>query len=246
MKPFLIGVAGGTGSGKSTVADRLIAAVGHQRVAVVALDAYYNDHGHLQWPDRVRVNYDHPDAFDWPLLQAHLAMLRSGQPAEVPVYDFASHTRSGTTVTVRPGPIIVVEGILVLYEATIRDQLDLKVFVDADADVRFIRRLRRDVSERGRTPDSIIDQYLGTVRPSHLQFIEPSKRYADVIIPHGGHNDAALDCVFEKDHVGRCDSDNAPLNCRQRFEFGTGVSRRDDAALCRINARAAGVARRDC
>ena len=195
MSPFLIGVAGGTGSGKSTVADRLIAAVGHQRVAVVALDSYYQDQQHLERPDRVRVNYDHPDAFDWPLLRAHLAMLRNGRTAEVPVYDFAALTRSTMTVTVRPSPIVVVEGILVLYEESIRDLLDLKVFVDADADVRFIRRLERDVRERGRTPESIIEQYLGTVRPSHLQFVEPSKRYADIIIPHGGHNDAALDML---------------------------------------------------
>ena len=197
-EPFVIGVAGGTGSGKSTVADRLIASVGRESVAVIALDSYYNDHGHLEWIDRAQVNYDHPDAFDWHLLQTHLTVLRHGAPANIPVYDFAQHTRSDRTTKVASAPIIVVEGILVLFEPSVRDLMHLKVFVDADPDVRFIRRLRRDVQERGRTSESVIEQYLATVRPSHLNFIEPSKRYADIIIPHGGMNDPALEMLVAR------------------------------------------------
>ena len=196
--PFVIGVAGGTGSGKSTVADNLIAATGPGAVAVIALDSYYHDHGHLDWIDRTQVNYDHPDAFDWKLLHEHVQQLRASRPADIPVYNFTIHTRSSATETVQPAPIIVVEGILVLYESSLRELLDLKVFVDADADVRFIRRLERDVRERGRTPESVIIQYLATVRPSHLSFIEPSKRYADVIIPHGGMNAPALDMLIAR------------------------------------------------
>ncbi len=195
IRPFVIGVAGGTGSGKSTVADRVIATVGHQKVSVLALDSYYRDHGHLTVEERAKVNYDHPDAFDWKLLNAHIQQLVHGQIISVPVYDFANHARSSVTMTVRPAPIIVVEGILVLFERSLREAMDLKVFVDADADVRFIRRLERDVRERGRSPESVIAQYLDTVRPSHLNFIEPSKRYADVIIPHGGYNEPALDML---------------------------------------------------
>ena len=195
QRPFVIGVAGGTGSGKSTVADRVIATVGHQRVAVLALDSYYNDHAHLSIEERIRVNYDHPDAFDWALLNTQVRTLIEGDPVAVPVYDFATHTRSGESMTLRAAPIVIIEGILVLFEAELRELMDLKVFVDADADVRFIRRLERDVRERGRTPESVIAQYLETVRPSHLSFIEPSKRYADVIIPHGGYNEPALDML---------------------------------------------------
>jgi uridine kinase len=194
-RPFVIGVAGGTGSGKSTVADRVIATVGHQKVSVLALDSYYRDHGHLNVEERAKVNYDHPDAFDWELLNEHIQQLIDGHVISVPVYDFANHARSSVTMTVRSAPIVVVEGILVLFERSLRETMDLKVFVDADADVRFIRRLERDVRERGRSPESVIAQYLDTVRPSHLNFIEPSKRYADVIIPHGGYNEPALDML---------------------------------------------------
>jgi uridine kinase len=194
-KPFVIGVSGGTGSGKSTVADRVISAAGHQRVAVVALDSYYKNHGHLSVEERAGVNYDHPDAFDWELIRAQLEALVAGESVDVPVYDFATHSRSGKTMTVNAAPIVIVEGILVLWDAPLRNCMDLKVFVDADADVRFIRRLQRDMRERGRTSDSVIAQYLETVRPAHLSFIEPSKRYADVIIPRGGHNEPALDML---------------------------------------------------
>ena len=193
--PFVIGVAGGTGSGKSTVADRVIATVGHEKVTVLVLDAYYNDHAHLSATRRAKVNYDHPDAFDWALFQAQIAELCAGRLVETPTYDFANHTRADLTLTKVPAPIIVVEGILVLWEQRLRDMMNLKVFVDADADVRFIRRLQRDVADRGRTADSVIRQYLTTVRPSHLQFVEPTKRYADVIIPHGGKNAPALDML---------------------------------------------------
>lgn len=194
-KVFVVGVAGGTGSGKSTVAQRIIATVGREKVAVLALDWYYRDQDHLSMTERKAVNYDHPDAFDWELMSAHVKDLIAGQPVEVPVYDFATFTRLGETHHLRPAPIVVIEGILVLWEPTLREQMDLKVFVDADADVRFIRRLQRDVHERGRSQESIVSQYLGTVRPSHLSFIEPSKRYADVIIPHGGLNEPALEML---------------------------------------------------
>ncbi len=197
-QPFVIGVAGGSGSGKSTVADRVIAMAGHEQVAVMALDSYYATNDHLSGADRANVDYDHPDAFDWELMRTHLASLRQGESVEVPVYDFATHSRSESTTFVRSAPIIVVEGLLVLWEPALRSLMDLKVFVDADADVRFIRRLRRDITQRGRTPDSVIVQYLETVRPAHLQFIEPSKRYADVIIPHGGMNEPAIDMLLAR------------------------------------------------
>lgn len=196
--PFIIGVAGGTGSGKSTVADRLIAAVGRERVAVLALDSYYRNHSDLSLEERATVNYDHPDSFDWELLHAHVERLASGRPVDVPVYDFANHRRSDDVATVRPAPIVVVEGILVLWEKPLRARMNLRVFVDSDADVRFIRRLQRDVNDRGRTVASVISQYLETVRPSHLNFIEPSKRYADVIIPHGGLNEPAMDMLIAR------------------------------------------------
>jgi uridine kinase len=197
-KPFVIGVAGGSGSGKSTVADRVIGLAGHERVTVLALDSYYQDRSELSLDERAGLNYDHPDAFDWSLMTEHLGALRSGSPIDAPVYDFASHRRSPSTTYMKPAPIIVVEGLLVLWEPTLRALMDLRVFVDADADVRFIRRLQRDINERGRTIDSVVGQYLDTVRPAHEQFIEPSKRYADVIIPHGGKNQPALDMLLAR------------------------------------------------
>jgi uridine kinase len=193
--PFLVGVAGGSGSGKTTVAERLAELIGEPDLALLRLDAYYCDCNDVPFEERAAANYDHPDAFDWPLLLEHVAALQDGREVEVPVYDFARYERLPERVVVAPARVVVVEGILVLYEPELRERFDLRVFVDTDADVRFIRRLERDVSARGRSVASVIEQYLETVRPSHEQFIEPSKRYADVIIPHGGLNAPALDVL---------------------------------------------------
>jgi uridine kinase len=197
-KPFLIGVAGGSGSGKTTVAERLAGLIGEPELALLRLDAYYRDGDGLTFDEREAVNYDHPDAFDWPLLLAHVQALADGVEVRVPVYDFATYERLPERITVAPARVVVVEGILVLYEPVLREQFDLRVFVDTDPDVRFIRRLERDVAERGRSMQSVVEQYLGTVRPSHEQFIEPSKRYADVIVPHGGMNAPALDVLLAR------------------------------------------------
>lgn len=197
-KPFLLGVAGGSGSGKTTVAERLAGLIGGTDLALVRLDAYYRDRNHLPFEERAAINYDHPDAFDWPLLLDHVQALLDGLEVQVPVYDFATYERLPERVVLRPARVIVVEGILVLYEPELRERFDLRVFVDTDADVRFIRRLERDVAERERSPESVIEQYLATVRPSHEQFIEPSKRYADVIVPHGGMNAPALDVLLAR------------------------------------------------
>lgn len=197
-KPFLLGVAGGSGSGKTTVAERLAGLVGGSEVALLRLDAYYRDRNHLPFEEREAINYDHPDAFDWPLLLDHVQALLDGLEVQAPVYDFAIYERLPERETVAPARVVVVEGILVLYEPELRERFDLRVFVDTDDDVRFIRRLERDIAERDRTVESVIEQYLETVRPSHLQFIEPSKRYADVIIPHGGMNAPALDVLMAR------------------------------------------------
>lgn len=197
-RPFLIGVAGGSGSGKTTVAERLAGLIGDPSLALVRLDAYYRHSGGLPLEERAAVNYDHPDAFDWPLLVDHVDALAAGRAVEVPVYDFATYERLPQRLRVAPARVVVVEGILVLYEPALRERFDLRVFVDTDADVRFIRRLQRDVADRGRSLQSVIEQYLDTVRPSHDQFIEPSKRHADVIIPHGGLNAPALDVLLAR------------------------------------------------
>ena len=197
-RPFFIGVAGGSGSGKTTVAERLATMLGGEHLALLPLDAYYVARPHQSIDERAQANYDHPNAFDWDLLDEHLALLGRGQPIPVPVYDYAVHDRSPEVHMVAPRHIVVLEGILVLSEARIRERLDLKVFVDIDADLRFIRRLQRDLTERGRTSHSVVEQYLTTVRPSHLQFVEPSKRYADVIVPHGGRNDAAVEVLVAR------------------------------------------------
>ena len=197
-RPFFIGVAGGSSSGKTTVSERLSELAPEKQVSVLKLDSYYVD-----TPDEpldvVRaMNWDHPDAFDWQLLNDHVAALSAGASVPVPIYDYTNYRRSGQVEVVSPCSIVVVEGILVLYDPTLRDRFDLKVFVDTDADVRFIRRLRRDVIERGRTTESVIEQYLTTVRPAHEQFIEPSKRHADVIFPQGGMNSRALDVILAR------------------------------------------------
>jgi uridine kinase len=193
--PFIIGVAGGSGSGKTTVTERVIETVGEGSVAILAQDYYYREQSDKPTEERRNTNYDHPDAFDWELMRRHLHALRAGEAIFAPIYDFTSDNRSSQTLAILPAPIIVLEGVLALYDADLRALYDLKVFVDADADVRFIRRLERDVRERGRSPESVIHQYLETVRPSHMQFTEPSKRYADIIIPHGGLNTPALDML---------------------------------------------------
>ena len=197
-RPFLIGVAGGSSSGKTTAAERLAELAGEEHLALIKLDSYYVELGHRTLEERREFNFDHPDAFDWPLLNDHLAALAAGAPVPVPVYDYVQYNRSGDVRVVRPASIVVVEGILVLWEPSLRERFDLKVFIDTDADLRFIRRLQRDIGERGRTAQNVIDQYLATVRPAHERFIEPSKRYADVIIPNGGLNRPAIDVLLAR------------------------------------------------
>jgi uridine kinase len=197
-RPFLIGVAGGTCSGKTTLSEQLAVLAGGEHLALIKLDSYYLSAEDQPLPDRTKVNYDHPDAFDWQLLNEHLAALAAGEGVPVPIYDFTAHDRSEHVRTVLPASIVVVEGILVLWEPQLRDRFDLKIYVDTDADLRLIRRLRRDVAERGRTTESIIEQYLATVRPAHEQFIEPSKRYADIIFPQGGMNEPAIDVLLAR------------------------------------------------
>lgn len=197
-RPFLIGVAGGSASGKTTIAERLADLAGEERVSLVRIDSYYVAAGGADLDERIGRDYDHPDAFDWPLLLDHLRLLCAGRPVPVPVYDFALYDRTDEVVLTKPKPIVVIEGILVLWEPTLRATFDLKVFVDADDDLRLIRRIQRDVDERGRTVDSVIERYLATVRPAHEQFVEPSKRYADVIIPQGGLNRPALDVLLAR------------------------------------------------
>ena len=194
----MIGVAGGTCSGKTTVSERLAELAGNERLALIKLDSYYVSLSHLPLEERAKFNYDHPNAFDWPLLNEHLDMLAKGRAVPVPIYDFTIYDRTTEVRMLPPARIVVVEGILVLYEPDLRDRFDLKLYIDTDADLRFIRRLQRDVAERGRTPDSIIAQYLESVRPSHEQFIEPSKRYADVIFPRGGLNEPAIDVLLAR------------------------------------------------
>ncbi len=196
--PIVIGIAGGTGSGKTTVAQEILRRVGPDKIAYLPHDAYYKDHSHLSPEERARVNYDHPDSLETSLLISHIQALKQGQTIERPVYDFTTHSRTKQTVRVEPRPIILVEGILIFVEPGLRALFDVKIFVDTDADIRFIRRLRRDIHERGRTVESVIEQYLRTVRPMHLEFVEPSKRYADVIIPEGGFNEVALDMVIAR------------------------------------------------
>lgn len=195
MKPITIGVAGGTGSGKTTVALKILERVGFDRVAYLPHDAYYRDASHLPPAERARLNFDHPDSLDNDLLISHLKALQAGNTVEIPMYDFKTHSRLPETRHLDPQPVIMVEGILIFADKRLRDLMDMKIYVDTDADLRFIRRLQRDIEERGRAPMSVINQYLNTVRPMHLEFVEPSKRYADVIIPEGGHNEVAIEMV---------------------------------------------------
>jgi uridine kinase len=197
-RPFIIGIAGGSSSGKTTVTERLAALTGPEHLSLLELDSYYLDLGDAPIEERRSVNYDHPDAFDWALLNDHLAALANGASVPVPVYDYAAHNRSDQVRMVEPARIIVVDGILVFWDRALRQRFDLKIFVDTAADIRLIRRLQRDVAERGRTPEFVVEQYLNTVRPAHERFIEPSKRYADVIIPEGGLNRPALEVLLAR------------------------------------------------
>ena len=195
-KPIVVGIAGGSGSGKTTVVHRILDQVGWERIAYLPHDAYYRDASHLPWKERSHLNYDHPKSLDNDLLIAHIQQLMQGQPIDAPIYDFAHHVRSNQTRRVLPSPVILVEGILVFTDKKLRNLMDIKLYVDTPADIRFIRRLLRDIEERDRTVDSVVEQYQKTVRPMHLKFVEPTKAYADIIIPEGGHNDVAMDMVI--------------------------------------------------
>lgn len=198
---FIIGIAGGTASGKSTIATAIVDSVGEENITHILHDSYYKDIDDLpRAEDLTTINFDHPDALDTPLMIRHLQQLQRGETVEVPVYDFVNYTRSPETQTAYPHPVIIVEGILVLAEPALREMFAIKIFVDTPADLRFIRRLRRDIAERGRTMESVVTQYLTTVRPMHEAFVEPSKVYADLIIPQGGFNAVAIDIVAARIH----------------------------------------------
>ena len=198
MKPLMIGIAGGTGSGKSTVARKVAEALDATSVAFIDMDAYYNNYAHVPMEERRHINWDHPNSFDWELFIAQLRDLAAGKPIAKPEYDFTTHLRRPERVQVPAADVVVVDGILLLSDPRCRELFDVKVFVDTDADIRLIRRLRRDLVERGRPLDEILDQYLTTVQPMHLEFVEPSKRYADVIVPRGGHNEVAIAMIVAK------------------------------------------------
>ena len=198
METILIGIAGGTGSGKTTLADKVVQSFGSNEVSILRHDNYYKRHDEMPFEERCKLNYDHPDAFDTDLLCEHIKLLKAGQSIQMPVYDYANHNRSDKTVTVETAPVIVLEGILIFAEPELCNLMDIKVFVDTDADVRILRRITRDVKERGRSLDSVITQYLTTVKPMHEQFVEPSKRRADIIIPEGGENAVALEMLIQR------------------------------------------------
>jgi uridine kinase len=195
LAPVTIGVAGGSGSGKTTVSNAILERVGTEHIAYLEHDAYYKDIRDLPFPDNDIINFDHPDSLETSLLIEHIQQLRQGRPVQVPIYDFTNNRRTGEAKTVEPQPIILVEGILIFAEPDLRRLFDMRIFVDTAPDIRFIRRLRRDITERGRSVESVIEQYLQSVRPMHLDFVEPSKRYADVIIPEGGYNLVAIEMV---------------------------------------------------
>lgn len=198
MDTILIGIAGGTGSGKTTFADKLVDSFGSQEVTVIRQDNYYKRHDDMDYEQRAKLNYDHPDAFDSDLFYEHIVALKQGKPVEIPVYDYTIHNRSEETILINPTPVIVLEGIMLFVEKELCDLMDIKVFVDTDADVRILRRIVRDVKERGRSLESVIGQYLTTVKPMHEQFVEPSKRRADIIVPEGGENQVALEMLIER------------------------------------------------
>jgi len=194
-RAFVIGIAGGSGSGKTTVASRIYESLHLDSAVFLDQDSYYRELGHLSLDERRQVNFDHPDSLDNDLLIAHIEALAAGKAIEKPTYDFRRHTRMRETIRVEPRNVVMVDGILLFSESRLRDLFDLKIFVDTEGDVRFIRRLRRDIEERGRSMENVIDQYLSTVRPMHYEFVEPSKRYADIILPRGGHNMAGIEAV---------------------------------------------------
>jgi uridine kinase len=194
--PIVVGIAGGSGSGKTTVVHRILDRVGWDRIAYLPHDAYYKDASHLPWEERIHLNYDHPKSLDNDLLIEHIHMLLRGEPVDTPIYDFSHHIRSAEVRRVLPSPVILVEGILVFADERLRELMDIKLYVDTAADIRFIRRLLRDINERGRTVASVVEQYQTTVRPMHMAFVEPTKSYADIIIPEGGHNDVAMEMVI--------------------------------------------------
>lgn len=197
-RPIFIGITGGTGSGKSTIAKEIYRQFGEDCIAMIEQDSYYKDQSHLSIEDRVKTNYDHPNAFDNNLLVSHLESLLNGHSIQKPSYDFSIHNRIEDTTKVEPKEIVIVEGILILEDPRIRELLDIKIYVDTDADVRIIRRMVRDINERGRTIESVINQYLNVVKPMHNQFTEPTKKFADLIIPEGGHNKVAIDIIVAK------------------------------------------------
>lgn len=196
--PLVIGIAGGSGSGKTTAADIILLKVGRQRIAYLQHDSYYRDLSDLPRNQRMEVNFDHPDSLESNLMMEHILQLKQWKPVDIPLYDFTIHSRTDKTIHVEPKRVILVEGILIFAEAALRSLFDVKIFVDTDPDIRFIRRLKRDIEERGRTTEMVVKQYLSTVRPMHLDFVEPSKRYADVIIPEGGLNEVAMDMVIAR------------------------------------------------
>jgi len=198
MDTILIGIAGGTGSGKTTLANKLVDSFGGDEVSILRHDNYYRRHDDMEYEERTKLNYDHPDAFDTELLCEHISELKAGKSIHMPVYDYSIHNRSDETIEVKPAPVIVLEGILIFAELSLCELMDIKVFVDTDADVRILRRIVRDVKHRGRSLDSVISQYLTTVKPMHEQFVEPSKRRADIIIPEGGENVVALDMLIQR------------------------------------------------
>lgn len=198
MRPIIIGIAGGTGAGKTTFLKKITQSLGSEEITIIQHDAYYRDRSNLRTDKRETINYDHPDALETDLLVAHLQKLRKGHQIEIPIYDFITHTRKATTRAIYPQRVIIVEGILILKPIALHELMDIKIYIDTDADTRFIRRLRRDVVERGRTMHSVIQQYLNTVKPMHLMFVEPNKQHADIIISGDGDNKVALDMLLSK------------------------------------------------
>jgi len=196
--PLVVGIAGGSGSGKTTLAELILEEIGADKISFLPHDSYYRNQDHLSYEERIKVNYDHPDSLETELLIEHIHSLLNGKSIELPVYDFTVHSRKKGTIRIEPRSIILVEGILIFYDKQLRNIFDVKLFVDADSDIRFIRRLNRDITERGRSVDSVIHQYQSTVRPMYLEFVEASKRYADIIIPEGGKNSVALDMVIAR------------------------------------------------